>query len=272
MSTNQLPEKNDFIGWVAFLLEKYGPAYFDGAKLTLLLALVGTFFGCLIGFICGIIQTIPLEKNDGILKKFAVRAAKIIISIYVEFFRGTPMMAQAGLIYYGITQYTATRLSPILAGFFIISINTGAYMAETMRGGIFSVENGQTEAAKAIGMNHFQTMLFVILPQAIRNIMPQIGNNFIINVKDSSVLSVISTVELMFVARSVSGTYYRYFESIAIACAIYLTMTVVSSRLLRLLEKHIDGADNYDLSTTDTLAHTSGMTSVPDTRKQSVRR
>ena len=253
---------DSFIGQIAFLLEKYGSAYLNGAKLTLILALVGTLFGCLIGFICGIVQTIPLEKNDNILKKFVVRFSKFFIAVYVEYFRGTPMMAQAGLIYYGL-QYAGYPISVIAAGFFVISINTGAYMAETMRGGIFSVENGQTEAAKAIGMNHFQTMLFVILPQAIRNIMPQIGNNFIINIKDSSVLSVISTVELMFTARSVSGTYYTYFQSMVIACAIYLTMTVISSRLLRLLEKRIDGADNYDLSTTDTLAHTSGMNTAP---------
>ena len=122
MST-KLPDKDDFLGWIALLTEKYGSAYLDGAKLTLLLALVGTFFGCLIGFICGIIQTIPVEKNDSILKKIVVRAAKIVISIYVEFFRGTPMMAQAGLIYYGITKYYYARFSPILAGFFIISIN-----------------------------------------------------------------------------------------------------------------------------------------------------
>ncbi len=253
---------DSFIGQIAFLLEKYGPAYLDGAQLTLILALVGTFFGCLIGFICGIIQTIPVEKNDSPLKKIVVRLIKCIIVVYVEFFRGTPMMAQAGLIYYGL-QYAGHSISVIFAGFFVISINTGAYMAETMRGGIFSVESGQTEAAKAIGMNHFQTMFFVILPQAIRNIMPQIGNNFIINIKDSSVLSVISTVELMFTARSVAGTYYTYFQSMVIACAVYLTMTVISSRLLRLLEKRIDGADNYDLSTTDTLAHTSGMTTMP---------
>lgn len=256
-----LPES--FFGQIAFLLEKYGPMYLQGAKITLLIALIGTFFGCVIGFICGIIQTIPLEKNDSLLKKCIVRLAKTLLTVYVEFFRGTPMMAQALLIYYGVTQYTSYRISPLLAGFFVVSINTGAYMAETMRGGIFSVDKGQTEAAKAIGMNHIQTMTHVVLPQAIRNILPQIGNNFIINIKDSSVLSVISTTDLMFTSRSVSGVYYTVFQSIAIACAIYLTMTVISSRLLRLLEKRIDGADNYDLSTTDTLAHTSGMTSAP---------
>ena len=152
---------DSFIGQIAFLLEKYGSAYLNGAKLTLILALVGTLFGCLIGFICGIVQTIPLEKNDNILKKVVVRFAKFFIAVYVEFFRGTPMMAQAGLIYYGL-QYAGYPISVIAAGFFVISINTGAYMAENMRGGIFSVENGQTEAAKAIGMNHFQTMLFAL--------------------------------------------------------------------------------------------------------------
>jgi His/Glu/Gln/Arg/opine family amino acid ABC transporter permease subunit len=252
-----------YLGRIGFLLKNYGSSYLNGAKATVLLAIVGTVVGCLIGFICGIIQTIPIEKNDSALKKTVVRLAKTILGVYVEFFRGTPMMAQAMFIFYGIIQYTSWRINAMTAGFFVISINTGAYMAETMRGGIFSVDSGQTEAAKAIGMTHFQTMRYVVLPQAIRNIMPQIGNNLIINIKDSSVLSIISCTELMFWGRSVTGVYYTTFESFTIVCVMYLIMTLTASRLLRLMEKRIDGADSYDLSTSDTLAHTSGMTSYP---------
>ncbi len=260
MSTT-LPE--GFLPKVWFLAQNYGPAYLDGAKWTLIIALIGTLVGCLIGFVCGIIQTIPVEKNDNIFKRVTVGLAKAILTVYVEVFRGTPMMVQAMLFYFGFIQYTSYRISPILAGFIVVSINTGAYMAETMRGGIFSIDKGQTEGAKAIGMTHFQTMLYVILPQAIRNILPQIGNNLIINIKDTSVLSVISVTELMFTGKSVAGTYYTSFESFTIVCAIYLTMTLICSRLLRLVEHRIDGADSYDLATTDTLAHTSGMTNYP---------
>ncbi len=264
--TSVLPES--FIGKVLYLAEHYGPAYLEGAKLTLFIALVGTLFGCLIGFVCGIVQTIPLSKNDSFLKIAVVKLAKWTLNVYVEFFRGTPMMVQAMLFYYGFIQYTAYRPTTTLAGIVVVSINTGAYMAETMRGGIFSVDKGQTEGAKAIGMTHFQTMLYVILPQAIRNIMPQIGNNLIINIKDTSVLSVISVCELMYHGKAVAGTYYTTFESFTIVSIIYLTLTFACSRLLRLLEKRIDGADSYDLATTDTLAHTSGMTNYPHKREE----
>ena len=128
---------------------------------------------------------------------------------------------------------------------------------------------GQTEGAKAIGMNHWQTLLHVILPQALRNIIPQIGNNFIINIKDTSVLSVISITDLFFVHKSVVGALYTYFESAAIVMVIYLTMTLFASYLLRLWEKALDGPQNYDLNTTDSLAYTSGMYNAPDPNHES---
>lgn len=134
------------------------------------------------------------------------------------------------------------------SAFIIVSINTGAYMAESVRGGIISVDPGQSEGAKAIGMTHVQSMFYVILPQAFRNIMPQIGNNLIINIKDTSVLSVISIVDLFFVHKSVAGTLYTYFESATIVMVIYLTMTVSVSKLLRIWEKKLDGNENYELA------------------------
>ena len=145
------------------------------------------------------------------------------------------------------------------AAFFIVSINTGAYMAETVRGGILSIDKGQTEGAKSIGMTHVQTMVYVVLPQALRNIMPQIGNNLIINIKDTCVLTVIGTVELFYSAKSVAGAYYTYFEAFTIAMVIYFVLTFCCSRILRLIENKMDGPDSYDLATTDTLSHTSGM-------------
>ena len=125
------------------------------------------------------------------------------------------------------------------AAFFIVSINTGAYMAETVRGGILSVDPGQTEGAKAIGMNHVQTMLYVILPQTLRNILPQIGNNLIINIKDSSVLSVIGVFDLMYATTTVAGVYYRQMEVYCVALVVYLILTLVASRLLEAFGKKL---------------------------------
>ena len=254
----------NFFGNCANVLQQYGFSYLRGAGTTLLLALVGTFFGCLIGFAVGAMQTIPIDKQrDPVWKRGLVRLLHGVLRCYVELFRGTPMIVQAVFIYYGLMQF-GVKLDMWAAGFLIVSINTGAYMAETVRGGIVSIDPGQTEGAMAVGMTHWQTMVHVILPQALRNIIPQIGNNFIINIKDTSVLSVISITDLFFVHKSVVGALYTYFESATIVMIIYLTMTLLASYLLRLWEKALDGPQNYDLNTTDTLAYTSGMYNAPD--------
>lgn len=248
-----------FFGKVFFILQNYWGSLLAGAGRTIAIAIVGTFFGVVIGLLVGMIMTIPKQLNDNPAKTGAIWVLKKILFCYVEFFRGTPMMVQAMFIYYGILQYANVDMGMWKAAFFIVSINTGAYMAETVRGGILSIDKGQTEGAKAIGMTHMQTMWHVIMPQALRNIMPQIGNNLIINIKDTSVLSVISVTELFFVGKGVAGIYYTTFEVYFIICFMYLIMTVTSARILRAMEKRMDGSDSYDLATTDTLAHTSGM-------------
>lgn len=249
----------EFLDGIALCWERYGSAYLYGAKNTLIISLIGTLFGCLIGFGVGIVQTIPVGKDDPAAKKILLKVVNFILKLYVEVFRGTPMIVQSVFIYYGAIMLFDIKMNIMFAGLFIVSINTGAYMAETVRGGILSIDPGQTEGAKAIGMNHLQTMLSVILPQAFRNIIPQIGNNLIINIKDTSVLSVISVTDLFFQHKSAAGALYCYFESATITMIIYLTMTVTASFLLRLLENKLDGDDNYDLATTDTLAMTSGL-------------
>ena len=257
---------------MARLWEAYGSAYLDGIRSTLILAVVATVIGCIIGLICGILNTIPYTKNDPLPKRFVLKLIRVLVRIYVEVFRGTPMVLQAVFLYYGLPYFTnnAMRFDNVwAAALLVVSINTGAYMAESVRGGILSVDPGQTEGAKAIGMSHVQTMVNVILPQALRNIMPQIGNNFIINIKDTSVLSVISITDLFFVHKSVVGALYTYFESAAIVMVIYLTMTLFASYLLRLWEKALDGPQNYDLNTTDSLAYTSGMYNAPDPNHES---
>lgn len=248
------------------LWSKYGSSYMNGVKNTLVLALVATLIGCIIGFICGILQTIPHAKTDHPVKRFFLALIRAIVRIYVEVFRGTPMVLQAVFVYYGLPYFTNQQVqftNVWMAAILVVSINTGAYMAETVRGGILSIDPGQTEGAKAIGMNHFQTMLYVILPQALRNIMPQIGNNFIINVKDTSVMFIISFTDFFAVHRGVVGATYLYFPSAALEMLGYLCMTLIASLLLRMWEKKLDGDDSYALATGDQLAPTAGMLNHP---------
>ena len=252
---------------MAKLWERCGGDYLNGMKNTLILALVATAIGCLIGLICGILQTIPHSKNDPPVKRFFLALIRAVVRVYVEVFRGTPMVLQAVFLYYGLPYFTnnSVKFDNIwLAAILVVSINTGAYMAESVRGGIISIDPGQTEGAKAIGMTHVQTMLNVILPQAIRNIMPQIGNNFIINVKDSSVMFIISFTEFFAFHRYITGVNNMYFPSAAIEMIGYLTMTLVASFLLRWLERKMDGSDNYELVQTDQLTMTAGTYSHPD--------
>ena len=252
---------------IVLLWSKYWPMYMSGVKNTLILALVATAIGCVIGLICGILNTIPYTKNDPLPKRFLLKLIRVLVRIYVEVFRGTPMVLQAVFIVYGLPYFTdnALRFNNIwVAAILIVSINTGAYMAESVRGGIISIDPGQTEGAKAIGMTHVQTMTRVILPQALRNIMPQIGNNFIINVKDTSVMFIISFTELFAAHRYIVGVNNMYFPSATIEMIGYLTMTLIASFLLRLLEKWMDGSDSYELVQDDQLVMSAGTYSHPD--------
>ena len=255
------------------LLRDAGPQYLKGARDTILLAVVATAVGCIIGLACGILQTLTYSKNDSPVKKALIWIVKIIIRIYVEVFRGTPMILQAVFIYFGLPYLTnnSLRFDVITAAYVVVSINTGAYMAETVRGGILSIDKGQTEGAMAIGMNHFQEMVKVILPQTLRNIIPQIGNNLIINIKDTSVMFIIGYAELFAAHKAYVGATYLYFPSALVTMAIYLFMTVVCSLLLRLWEHLMDGPENFNLATTDSLALTSGMNNFPRGRGRRAR-
>lgn len=249
------------------LWTKYGTAYLSGIENTLILALVGTVIGCLIGFVCGILNTIPRRPNDHPLKKIILTLVRVIIRVYVEVFRGTPMVLQAVFLFYGLPYFTdnAVKFTSVwAAAIVVVSINTGAYMAESVRGGIISVDPGQTEGAMAIGMTHVQTMTSVILPQALRNIMPQIGNNFIINVKDTSVMFIIGFPDFFAAHRATVGASYLYFPSATVEMVGYLTMTLIASFLLRWVEKKMDGSGNYELVQEDQLTMTAGTYRHPD--------
>ena len=248
------------------LWAKYGASYLTGMRNTLILALTATAIGCVIGFLCGVLNTIPCAPGDSPVKKFFLKLIRAIVRIYVEVFRGTPMVLQAVFVYYGLPYFSdgALRFDNIwAAAILVVSINTGAYMAESVRGGIISVDPGQTEGAKAIGMTHVQTMVNVILPQAIRNIMPQIGNNFIINVKDTSVMFIIGFPDFFSAHRAAVGASYLYFPSATVEMIGYLCMTLIASFLLRWIEKKMDGTSNYELVQEDPLVMTAGTYSHP---------
>ena len=244
----------------------HGGAYLAGIRNTIILALVATIIGCLIGLGCGILQTIPHAKTDPPFKRFILALIRGILRIYVEVFRGTPMVLQAVFVYYGLPYVTSGDLkftNVWVAAILVVSVNTGAYMAESVRGGILSIDPGQTEGAKAIGMTHFQTMVNVIMPQALRNIMPQIGNNFIINLKDSSVMFIITFSEFFAAHRAAVGAIYLYFPSAVVEMVGYLTMTLIASFILRAVEKRMDGPADFDLALADQLTLTSGTYNHP---------
>lgn len=245
--------QSGFFEWVWYFVQTYGPMFLRGAGTTLLIALTGTLAGFLIGLGVGVVRTIPCRREDGLVRYALLRVVRAVLSIYIEVFRSTPMIVQAMVIYYGCAQMFGLNLPQLLAGFLIVSINTGAYLSEIMRGGIQSVDPGQREAAAAIGMTHGQTMLHVVLPQAIRNTLPALGNEFIVNIKDTSVLNVISVSELFFVSKSAAGTFFKYFEVFFITSVIYFVMTFACTRLLRLLEKKMDGPENYTIHGSQTV-------------------
>ncbi len=230
---------------IANIWAQYGPMYIRGTLITLYISLIGTIVGLLIGLIVGIIRTIPEPetKGKGIIKKIV----DALLVVYVQVFRGTPMMVQSMIFFFGLKMYLDIDLEPNVAALYIVSINTGAYMAEIVRGGIISIDKGQFEAANAMGMSHFQTMVHVVLPQALRNILPATGNEFVINVKDTSVLNIISVTELFFATKSVAGVTYIPVEPYLIAAAIYLTLTIVITGILQFIEKKMDGPSNFSI-------------------------
>jgi putative lysine transport system permease protein len=233
------------IKWLVRIWTRYWPMFIRGAGITLFISVIGTIIGFIIGLIVGVIRTIPISEKKG--KRVLSKCINSLLTAYVEFFRGTPMIVQAMVIYYGSAVAFGIHLDRLAAAIFIVSINTGAYMAEVVRGGIISIDRGQFEAAQAIGMNHVQTMINVVLPQVIRNILPATGNEFVINIKDTSVLSVISVTELFFQTKSIAGNNFRYSEAIKNTSIVYLIMTITITRILRVFERKLDGPANYDL-------------------------
>lgn len=225
------------------IISKYYMWILEGVGYTLLVSIVSTVIGLFIGILIGVLRTIPSPKNAFLrtLKKIG----DVILSIYIEVFRGTPMMVQAMVIHWGFAGLIGRELNLVFSGILIVSINTGAYMAEIVRSGIISIDKGQNEGAAAIGMTHFQTMFRVVLPQALRNILPSVANEFVINIKDTSVLNVICLTELFFYATTIASINYKLFETYLFVAIIYFILTFAVTRILRLIEKKMDGKKDY---------------------------
>ena len=225
------------------MLSEYWLQFLGGMLNTVVMAVVGTVVGLLIGLLIATVRTVPVRPVDSGAKKVFFRIVNFILTAYIEIIRGTPMMVQALIIHYSL--FIKIGMPNMLSALIIISVNTGAYMAEIVRGGIISVGKGQTEGAASIGMTHMQTMNLVVLPQALRNVMPSVCNEFVVNIKDSSVLSVISITELMFISKQAGGTYAKFVPAYVICAIVYFILTFTVSRLLRFVEKKMDGSDNY---------------------------
>ncbi len=238
---------NNSAQWMLFLLNKYSKMFFQGTWLTLYIAVLGTFIGFILGFALGVLGDAKINKYDNFFKKLLIRFFKIISAVYVEVFRDTPMIVQAMVIYFGLRTF-GVEITPIPAGILVTFLNTGAYMSETVRAGINSIDLGQREGAYALGMSPLKTMFVVVLPQAFRNIIPEMANMFLTNLKMTSVLNVIGISELFMVAKTVGGVYYKYFEAYLVIAVIYFVLCFVFNRLFLLMEKKLKGKNDYVLA------------------------
>lgn len=206
-----------------FLL-KYYPFYIEGIKITLLLSLLTIIFGTLLGLILCILK----------ISKY--KFLRSIASIYIEIIRGTPLLVQLIVIHYGfkinITEMTSATIA--------LSINSAAYIAEIIRAGISSVNNGQMEAARSLGMNHFQSMKLIIIPQAIKNILPALGNEFVVLIKESAIVSYIGLADIMYKANQIRSLTYLTLEPLLVAAIIYFVITFTISKLIQYFERKLN--------------------------------
>ena len=213
----------------SFLPEYYN-FFIEGAKLTLYLA----FFTVLLGTLLGLLLSLMRLSNNKFLK--------LLSSMYVEFLRGTPLLVQIYIIYYGLASL-GIEFSDILAGVIALSINSSAYVSEIIRAGLEAVDNGQMEAARSLGMSYGQAMKHIIIPQGFKNILPALGNEFIVVIKESSIVSVIGLHDLMYNANIIRGNTFRPFEPLIIAALIYFIMTFTLSKVLGILERKMKAYD-----------------------------
>ena len=240
-----------FFEGVWFLLSTQWFIFYTGLMTTLIIAILGTFFGFILVLLMASLRLLPEAKQGQHIYRFFRNVLNSFAKSYIQVFRGTPMIVQATVIYYGVI-YVAGYWSAFIAGIVVVSLNTTAYMAEIIRGTIQAIDKGQMEAGLSIGMNYPKTMWFVILPQAIRNAIPAIGNELVVNIKDTAVLSVIAVSDLFYSSRFLITRYYRPFEVYFIISVIYLLLTITSSFILRTFEKWMRIQSQFEKPTSQT--------------------
>lgn len=226
----------EFFGGVLYIIKENYPLYIEGVKYTLIISIAGTFLGLLLALLITIFRIQEADSRDNLGTRFYKRLSIIISASYVEFFRGTPMMVQAAIFFYGFAMI-GFRIPILVAGIIIVTLNTAAYLTEVLRAGINSIEKGQMEAARSIGLTRGQSYIYIIFPQAIKNMVPAIGNELVVNIKDTAVLSVIGVSELFYMGKSIAGTYYRYTETFVIVALVYLILVLITTRILTLIVK-----------------------------------
>ncbi|HDB3563435.1 TPA: ABC transporter permease subunit [Staphylococcus aureus] len=225
--TNAANAMNDDSGFIS----KYGSFFLKGIKITILISLIGVALGSILG---AFIALMKLSK---------IKIISWIASIYIEILRGTPMLVQVFIVFFGITAALGLDISALVCGTIALVINSSAYIAEIIRAGINAVDKGQMEAARSLGLNYRQTMKSVIMPQAIKNILPALGNEFVTLIKESSIVSTIGVGEIMFNAQVVQGISFDPFTPLLVAAALYFVLTFVLTRIMNMIEGRLNASD-----------------------------
>ncbi|MDY0221798.1 MAG: amino acid ABC transporter permease [Desulfobacterium sp.] len=204
------------------------PMLMRGLKFTIIIALGGLGSGFFLGVFFGLLK---LARNV---------VPRLLAIVYIESIRGTPMLVQAMFLYYGVPMAMGLRIPPITAGIIIIAVNSGAYIAEIVRGAVQSIDSGQVEAGRSIGLTRSQTMRYIIWPQAFKRMIPPLGNQFIISLKDTSLLMVIGVGELLRTGQEIVAVSFKAFEVYLSVAVVYLAMTLTIARVLRMVEYHLE--------------------------------
>lgn len=225
--TNAANAMNDDSGFIS----KYGSFFLKGIKITILISLIGVALGSILG---AFVALMKLSK---------IKIISWIASIYIEILRGTPMLVQVFIVFFGITAALGLDISALVCGTIALVINSSAYIAEIIRAGINAVDKGQIEAARSLGLNYRQTMKSVIMPQAIKNILPALGNEFVTLIKESSIVSTIGVGEIMFNAQVVQGISFDPFTPLLVAAALYFVLTFVLTRIMNMIEGRLNASD-----------------------------
>lgn len=214
---------------------KYYPVFIEGIKFTLLISLLAVVLGVIFG-------TILCFMKRSKLRVLRIPLPKVIASIYIEIIRGTPLLLQILMVYFGLSTF-GFKLEPIIPCIIALSLNSSAYVAEIIRSGIDAVDKGQLEAARSVGMTQTQAMQYIILPQAVKNILPAIGNEFVAIIKESSMASSIGVTEIIYASKLVTGATYRSFEPLIVAAVCYFFLTFTLGRLMAYIERRLKASD-----------------------------